>query len=155
MYRVLVTGSRRWEDPDVIVQALDAVWNEVSSMYELTVVHGNCPTGADRFASLWADKMAALGHPVHNERHDPQWHVHGNAAGPLRNSLMVNKGADVCLAFILDHSTGATDCAQKARAAGIPTTLFQRDPPVEGVPGSASSEAAESLAHVRRSIQVT
>jgi hypothetical protein len=49
------------------------------------------------------------------------WHTHGRAAGHLRNARMVAAGAELCLAFIRDHSRGASHCAALAEQAGIPT----------------------------------
>jgi hypothetical protein len=37
---------------------------------------------------------------------------------------MVDLGADICLAFIKDQSAGASHCAARAIAAGIPTLKF-------------------------------
>jgi hypothetical protein len=37
---------------------------------------------------------------------------------------MVDLGADLCLAFIRNHSRGAAHCAAAAREAGITTHVF-------------------------------
>lgn len=46
------------------------------------------------------------------------------AAGIYRNNAMVALGADMCLAFIMDASTGATHCSDAAKRAGIDTFVF-------------------------------
>ena len=53
-------------------------------------------------------------------RHPADWRRLGRRARPVRNRAMVNLGAAVCLAFILDASPGAFGCAELAAAAGIP-----------------------------------
>ena len=46
--RVLVSGSRSWQDQDDVWSALDAL---ASRGEPVTVVHGDCPQGADALAS--------------------------------------------------------------------------------------------------------
>ena len=113
-FRVLVTGSRTWTDTTAITRALD----ELHAVHEprLVVVHGACPTGADAIAHTWAHT-----HGVPVETHPADWST-GRSAGPARNAAMVATNPDTCLAFIRDHSTGATGCADLAEHAGIPTT---------------------------------
>jgi len=43
-------------------------------------------------------------------------------AGTRRNVAMIKLGADAGLAFILDHSAGASHCLRAMRSAGIDTT---------------------------------
>lgn len=113
--RILVAGSRSWSRPWMIAQDL-AVYAAGCPKPKVVVVHGACPTGADD----WADKIA-VGEGYSVERHPADWRAHGRAAGPLRNAAMVKLGADVCLAYLKDHSAGATHTADLAEAAGIPT----------------------------------
>jgi hypothetical protein len=113
-YRILVTGSRDWDDTDTICTALDEALDHAPD--RLLVVHGGCPTGADRIAGLWA--IAAR---VPAITYRANWKKHGRAAGPIRNREMVEAGADVVLAFIRNGSRGATGCAALAEQAGIPT----------------------------------
>jgi len=117
--------------------ALEKLWSEVRETHEkMIVVHGNCPTGADIMAKVWAEYHPD-GDRVTQEGHDASWHLHGYKAGPIRNQAMVDKGADRCLAFLgpctskrcrktyVHPSHGADGCAKMARAAEIPTDPYE------------------------------
>jgi hypothetical protein len=114
-YRILVTGSRDWNDRDTIWRALGDAVAPVPVDRELVVVHGHCPRGADAMADLWSRKYGAT-----VERHPANWQLEGKRAGFIRNARMVNLGADICLAFIKDGSRGASHTARLAEQAGIP-----------------------------------
>ncbi|MFJ3084661.1 SLOG family protein [Streptomyces halstedii] len=124
-YRVLITGSRDWQDTRVVRRALDDILTARPRHQPLVVVHGDCPTGADIIAKTWAlttftPACTDYYERVTEEPHPAAWHLHGRKAGPIRNQNMVNKGANICLAFIRNGSRGATGCAALAEAAGIP-----------------------------------
>ena len=114
--RILVTGSRNWTNKDAIEKNLFFEALHHPSIDKITVVSGNCPTGADYMAEEWARLM---GWEV--ELHPADWNKHGKKAGFLRNAEMVALGADICIAFILDASKGATHTANLAEKAGIKT----------------------------------
>lgn len=121
--RVLVTGSRRWTDAEAVHAALDAIVTTAGGR-EVVVVHG-CAKGVDMIADRWVrDRQLRRGWRVHVERHPADWKLHGRSAGFKRNVAMVRKGADICLAFILDGSRGATGCAHLAEDHGIRTERF-------------------------------
>jgi hypothetical protein len=112
--RVLITGSREWQDRDVIRQALLSIASVHGiPAHNVTVVHG-AARGADRIA---AEEAAHLGMVV--EAHPADWDTHGKAAGVIRNAEMVKLGADICLAFPLGKSVGTQDCLRRAKRAGI------------------------------------
>ena len=129
--RVLVTGSRSWGDRE-------AVWNALSESADInaTVVHGDCPTGADYLAKAWAKTQP----DITEEVYPADWSK-GRSAGPERNAYMVSLGADVCLAFLsactsprckrtgAHPSHGASGTAYMAEKAGIPTKRFYDLPP--------------------------
>lgn len=113
--RILITGSRHWSDDCSIYEALRKVLRESGlPPEEIVLVHGACPTGAD-FLGWRAAKR--LGMQI--EPHPADWNRHGRAAGPLRNSEMVDLGAAICLGFPEPDSRGTLDCMRKARNAGI------------------------------------
>lgn len=117
MFRLLVTGSRDWGNSAVVLKALRAVYS--LDKPDKVLVSGACPTGADRLAEVfWSHFGGTI------ERHPANWELHGKSAGYIRNSEMVNAGADLCIAFIKNNSKGATMTTSLARKAGIPTYVF-------------------------------
>jgi len=133
--RILVTGSRKWDDEMTIRRALYAglvvgePGLEEAEAHPPTLVHGGA-RGADSIAAkIWANDW---GLPV--EEHLADWNKHGRRAGYIRNKEMVDRGADMCLAFIKDNSPGATMTATLAEQAGIPTMRFNGPYQVEDEP---------------------
>lgn len=119
MIRILVTGSRDWSSWTAVDHALSTARWKLTEDGALTVVHGDCPTGADHFAKLWTQMTSG----VSEETHRADWDRHGKAAGPIRNQHMVDRGADLCIAFLLPQSRGTRDCMRRARTAGIPIMI--------------------------------
>lgn len=118
--RVLVTGSRDWTEVSVIEAELMRAWKAHGCPPDAILVSGNCPTGADHMAEqIWG----TMGLTV--ELHPANWTKFGKAAGPLRNREMVALGADVCLAFIKNHSRGASHCLSLAEEDNIPCVVWQ------------------------------
>lgn len=115
--RLLITASREWTDVERIHRTLNTIRNR-----PLTVVHGGA-RGGDRIAAQWARDTEGVfeeAHPVSREA----WRF-SRQAGLERNSFMVNMGADLCIAFWLNHSSGTRDCMSKAIDAGIPTLVVE------------------------------
>jgi hypothetical protein len=115
--RILVTGSRRWSDRAAVGHALATAYR---LWRPIVIVHGGCPTGADAMAATWAQRAG-----VECEVWPAEWAAYGRAAGPIRNALMVEAGARLCLAFPLPGSRGTEDCIRRAEAAGIPVHRFE------------------------------
>lgn len=116
-HRVLITGSRTWDRVSAIHGVLDRLRAEHGTA--LTVVHGACPKGADAIADVWCRRNR-----VSVERYPADWTT-GRGAGHRRNAVMVDTRPAACIAFILDHSPGATGCANLAERAKIPTTRYR------------------------------
>jgi hypothetical protein len=137
--RILITGSRKWNDIKTISDALKEVASTdrqaalrveeyvtngapISTppdLSHITVVHG----GADGADALAGELAKILGMNV--EVHPAQWDIYGRGAGPLRNQAMVDKGADICLGFVMPDSRGTADCLKRAKKAGIPTQIYK------------------------------
>lgn len=76
--RVIVTGSRDWPDDGAIANALLQLLADVPIGSGLTVVHGDCPQGADFQADRWCEWARSplaqpLGEQVTVERHPADW----------------------------------------------------------------------------------
>jgi hypothetical protein len=111
--RILVTGSRDWDDWGTLEGVLRRINPERGKKHWL--IQGGA-RGADQLAF---DAAQLNGWGVHTE--PAKWEEHGRAAGMIRNQLMVNMNPDVCVVFRRNKSRGATDCGERAERAGIKT----------------------------------
>lgn len=125
--RLLVTGSRTWDDADYVWRVLD---EEYRTSLGIVLHHGACGKGADLIADQWAIQRIQEGRSILVVRHPAQWRdaggIYDRRAGYRRNAEMVGAvlaagGPVKCRAFIRDRSGGATHCANVAAKAGIAT----------------------------------
>jgi hypothetical protein len=89
----------------------------------MTLVHGDAK-GLDTMA-----KRLILAHSWPywiEEPHPANWEQYSWAAGPIRNTEMVNLGADACFGFKMAGSRGTAHCLERARLANIPTWEVNR-----------------------------
>jgi len=115
--RILVTGSRDWDDPMTIYMALEEARGDTPHG-QVVLIHGGA-RGADFAAHCYAEAMD-WGIEVHHA----YWMEYGRKAGIFRNIRMVDSGVDICLAFIKNGSRGATQCAGYAESKGIPVRRY-------------------------------
>lgn len=111
---VIIAGSRQFNDPALIDQAVAA-----SGLKITEVIHG-AAEGIDTLAAAWAQR-----HQIPVRAFPANWAKHGRAAGPLRNTIMLAAGAGALLAVWDGVSRGTKDIIRKAHTAGLPTFIFR------------------------------
>jgi hypothetical protein len=109
-----VTGGRSYRDYFTVQKALA----KVSARFDITVVHGDCPTGADAWARQWCEMT---GTP--ERRYPADWETKGQAAGFLRNEQMA-KEAGIQLLLAFPGGPGTNDMVQRCHRYGIPLKLI-------------------------------
>lgn len=122
--RMLVTGSRNWADRAELRRALVAAHGDLYVKDKMdrviTVVVGDCPTGADRMTLEMAKEY---GWPI--EVFHADWDQFKKRAGPIRNRRMVDSGADIAIGFIKGLSVGTRGTLRMCEQAGIPIITIE------------------------------
>jgi hypothetical protein len=108
--RLLICGGRDFDDRAFVFGVLDMLAEE----YVInTVIQGDCPTGADHLARMWA-----ISRNHHYDRFPPDWDTHGRAAGPIRNQRMIDDGRPT-MGVAFPGGRGTADMVRRLKAAGI------------------------------------
>lgn len=113
--RVLVCGSRGFEDIDLMLRTLAEMYDLPE---EFTIVEG-CARGADHLAEVAADQMRI---PI--EHHPADWSK-GRGAGFQRNIEMLDSGIDLVLAFWDGQSRGTKHTIDQATKRGIEVRVVE------------------------------
>ena len=111
-YRLVVAGSRNFNDYSLLCTTLDEVVGELKSEYNVTIVSGTA-NGADKLGEKYAEK-----HGLKIERHPANWGRYGRGAGPIRNAEMV-KESDGVVVFWNGESSGAKNIIDCAKAENL------------------------------------
>lgn len=123
---LLVSGSRYHTGVKLIEASMSEAVEELRADGPVIVIIGDCRTGADAIAKRWAEAQPA--DMIYNvEEFDARWTRFNRAAGPIRNTAMVERalvqhiaGAPVkVLGFPLENSSGTEGLLKIARAARI------------------------------------
>lgn len=113
----IISGSRRITEIRIVEEAIRASGFTITLVIEggqRSYDNNRWPIGGvDYLAQLWAIRNRT---PWHRE--DAKWHVHGNAAGPIRNRKMLT-AAKQLIAIPDPDSRGTIDMIEAAREAGF------------------------------------
>lgn len=122
MVRVLICGSRSWEDEWIIHRLLDGIADYHQPDFE--VIEGGAK-GADSHAASWVAGHGSEYPPQHS-CFPADWKRHGRAAGPIRNQRMLDEGRPTVVMAFTNGSRGTQDMIDRAKRAGIPTYVVSR-----------------------------
>jgi hypothetical protein len=118
--KVLVCGSREWDNPHIIWDALSAL-REFYPDDDIELIHGDA-RGADKIAGNAAKALGMSVTPVPAE-----WEKFGKVAGPMRNKEMLGMNPDTVLAFRCDGKSPGTDHMVKlAVRSKIPVRIIDK-----------------------------
>lgn len=116
--RVLFSGSRKFTDDKAVILMLEGLAKRAGGAERVVVVHGGA-SGLDSIAGVIARHMG-----MKVEVHPAHWQKHGRSAGVIRNQEMVNRGANLLVAYPLPGGRGTQDCIERGVKAGIPTLVY-------------------------------
>lgn len=126
--RVLICGDRDWIDFYSIKSVICTLIGQYGD--ELAVIHG-AARGADHMAG-----QAGLDEQLTTWVEPAKWTKHGNRAGPIRNSLMLNRyKPELVIAFHsnITESKGTKHMVSIARNAGVPVIVIANRAEAENI----------------------
>lgn len=123
-FRIIVTGGRKREssfDYEILDNAIWVLDHTASLTGNPVIIQGGCPDGADLLAREIAKEWEFAVETV-----PADFDAHPDDAVEVSNQAMLDRGADMCLAFPNSDgpSLGTWDMIRRACAAGIETRIY-------------------------------
>ena len=107
MSRVIIAGSREFNDYNVLLEAIDE-----APFYVTYVISGGAK-GVDAMGERYASEM-----DIPMAVYLPDWSQYGKVAGPMRNAKMAD-GADALIALWDGKSKGTKNMIETAQKKGL------------------------------------
>ena len=108
--KLAIVGWRKFNDFNIFCRKIEEtlhLWNVEPKSIEVIISGG--ATGTDTLAERWAKS-----NEIFTKIFLPDWKQHGKAAGPIRNSLIIDESTHV-IAFLSKESRGTYDSIKKAK----------------------------------------
>lgn len=118
MKRIVIAGSRGFEDYSLLEEKLDEILEAELEPVELVSGHAK---GADLLAERYAEENDV---PIHVIK--PDWKTYGRAAGPIRNRQMLDyarEATPLVVAFWDGKSKGTKNTIDTASSLKIPVKV--------------------------------
>ena len=112
IFRVIIAGSRDFNDYEVLQTVCDNLLAKKKQTHNIVIISGTAK-GADSLGEQYARER---GYVV--KRFPADWQQYGKAAGPIRNRQMTDN-ADALIAFWDGHSTGTQNMIMEAKKKGM------------------------------------
>lgn len=118
-YRIIVAGSRDFDNYDVLEHALKRIISELGENTEdMEIISGTC-RGVDRLGEKFADEYGIL-----LSKFPADWGKLGRKAGPVRNAKMAQYASQegytgVCVALWDGESRGTGSMIRIAKQYGL------------------------------------
>jgi hypothetical protein len=109
--KIIVTGGRDNEDKDFHFEKLDAI-HKATPITEVVV--GDCPTGTDCFAWLWAKQ-----NKIKCSVYSADWKRIGKMAGPMRNATMIDHNLNAIFVVAFPGGKGTAHCVDYALSKNL------------------------------------
>lgn len=106
--RIIIAGSRNYENYEKAEKFIDNCITEIEKGYEIIILSGGAK-GVDLIGERYAKER---GYKI--ERYLPEWNKYGKGAGPKRNEKMAKKG-DLVICFWDGKSKGTKSMIEYAR----------------------------------------
>lgn len=119
--KLAIVGARKFTDYELFKEKVDQFLEEWGELIECIVSGG--ATGTDTMAEKYAKE-----HGYKTIIHYPQWDKYGRAAGPMRNTLIVEDATHV-IAFPAVGGHGTQDTMKKTKKTNKPMKVFWFDKP--------------------------
>ena len=107
---IIIAGSRSINNYQLVRNTI-LDYFKGNMRYVKRIIHGGCSKGVDVLADLFADEMYEC-YRISKRIYLANWDLYGPAAGPIRNSEMVENG-DILFAFWDGKSKGTADIIHK------------------------------------------
>lgn len=118
--RVLITGSRAWENPEPIRKVLKRLVANYG-IARILVIEGGA-AGVDYHSKMICEELG-----IHCLEMKARWNMYNRAAGPIRNEMMLSLDPHIVVAFHwdLEDSKGTKQCYESAKKKGIKAVLIK------------------------------
>ena len=112
--QVVICGGRSYCDLEALYRVLDTL---DAQLHISVVMTGGC-SGADQLAELWANARGKVVKII-----PARWDIYGRAAGPIRNSQLLDEKPDLVIAF--QGGRGTADIVRQAEDRGIAVKIVE------------------------------